>query len=113
MLLQDLKDFLKLSVKGTYYKIITDDYPITEQLNLIRSGGDAAMDAFIDGKRADEDAISTEVDALADTSIYDDFTVGSDADMKNFVSSKMTLSNDEQKVSVIKAIQAAKLAFKE
>jgi len=111
MILSDLKTILINSAKTHYSdRIIFPEYPVFKQANIIRAGGQDLTDmaTFIDGKRADIDVIETDINALADVSIWEDFTTGSDANMASFVSGKCpNLTADEQKLAVAVAIQNA------
>jgi hypothetical protein len=111
MELAELKSQLIMKVKNYYTETIYRTYPIWKQTNIIRAGGGdlTTMSSFIDGKLADIIVVETDINNLTDTEMYDSFTTNSDANMMSYVLGYLpNLTTDEQKLSVVTAIQCVR-----
>lgn len=114
MVLEIVKHEIIQRAKQHYSQLIYKQYPQHKQTNHalgIVSDADelAAMKTFIGAKRSEIETIESDIAALENTSIVDEFLPNSDENMKIFVTSKLpNLTTDDQKLAVISAIQNIK-----
>jgi len=101
--LQRLKDALIEHCKAHFAKLESDQYPAQKQVDAslgITADKTTIKDAII-ALRADCDAAVTEIGLLATTTVYDDFTSGTETENRTYVSGKMTgLTTDDQKNAI-------------
>ena len=80
-------------------------------LSIIAEGGAdlATLKSDITRANTDRVALKSKIDALADTSLLDNFKTKDDADMRTYVNGRMPgLAGDSQKLDVAVIIQQAK-----
>lgn len=111
-----LKEKLILLTKNHYsHYVIFPVYDENKQRNLQREGGAdfTTMETFIDGKRTDIDNIETDINALTDTLVLDNWNKDAPGDMaakRTYIATYCTgITKDEQKDMVASALQALTL----
>jgi len=104
-------------IKALYsHRIIYSTYPVFKQQNIDgqRCGHVAQdktdMDTFISGKVTDIEGLETDINALADTEMFDDFSMSADdATRKAYVASYLTsCTTDEKQLICLLALQDIK-----